>query len=66
MHTTKTLTNTNRNTDRKIMSVNYGEFYRQNSPSLYLSMNIKGIIPFIYTKGITVRKERIKKSRNVQ
>jgi hypothetical protein len=66
MRTTKKLANTNRNIDGKIMLVDYGEFYWQNSPSLYLSMNIKRNIILIYTKGITVGKERIKKSRNVQ
>lgn len=61
MRTTKKLANTNRNIDGKIMLVDYGEFYWQNSPSLYLSMNIKRNIILIYTKGITVGKERIKK-----
>jgi len=67
MPTTKQLTNTNRNTDGKIILVDYDEFYWQNSPSLYLSMNIKRNIILVYTKGITVGKERIKKkSKNVQ
>jgi hypothetical protein len=67
MHTTRKLTNTNRNTNGKIMVVDYDEFYRQNSLSLYLSMNIKRNILLVYTKEITVGKERIKKkSRNVQ
>jgi hypothetical protein len=66
MCTTKKLANTNRNTNGKIMLLYYGEFYWQNSPSLYLSMNNKRNIILVYTKGITVRKERIKKSRNVQ
>jgi hypothetical protein len=61
MPTTKKLTNTNRNTDGKIILVDYDEFYWQNSLSLYLSMNIKRNIILVYTKGITVGKERIKK-----
>ena len=48
MRTTKKLANINQNTNGKIMSVDYSEFYRQNSPLLYLSMNIKRNILLVY------------------
>jgi hypothetical protein len=41
--TTKKLLDTNRNTDEKISSVNYGDIYRQNMTSLF---------PLLFTEKI--------------
>jgi hypothetical protein len=60
MYTTKKLANTNRHTDRKSLSIDCDELYRQNSLLLYLSVNIDENIPSVYTDRIIVKKEGIK------
>jgi hypothetical protein len=59
-YTTKKLANTNRHTDRKSLSIDCDELYRQNSLLLYLSVNTDKNILSVYTDRIIVKKEGIK------
>jgi hypothetical protein len=62
-YTTRKLKNINKN----FLSVNCGELYLHNSPSLYPLVNTDKNIPLIYIKGIIVRQKGIKKkSQNIQ
>jgi len=54
------LINTNRNIDEIFLSVNCSEFYKQNTLSLYSSINTDENILSIYIKRIALKKERIK------
>ena len=60
---TKNLANTNKNTDGIFSSVDCGEFYRQTFLSLYPSVNTDRNILSVYTEGIEVGKEGIKKNQ---
>lgn len=59
--TIRKLTKPNGSTDKKILLVYCGEIYRPNFPSLNPSVNTDRNVPTVYTKGITVGKEGIKK-----
>jgi len=59
------LINTNGNTKGIFPSIDCGEFYRKNIPSLYPSVNTDINIFSIYTEKITQGKEGIKKNQNV-
>lgn len=54
---------TNGNTDIIFSLIDCGEIYRQIFPSLYQSVNTNKNISLVYTEGIAVREERIKKTR---
>lgn len=54
---------TNGNTDIIFSSIDCGEIYRQIFLSLYQSINTNKKISLVYTEGIAVREERIKKTR---
>ena len=45
----------------KIISINCSEIYRRNSFSLYPSVHIDRSFSSMYTNGITIRKEKMKK-----
>jgi hypothetical protein len=62
--TTIKLINRNRNTYSQNLSINYGEHYPQNSSSLYPLVNIDKIFLSVYTKGIIVENEGIKKTKS--
>ena len=55
--TTKNLTNTNENTNKKFLLVDFDEFYRRTFSSLYPSVNTDGNILLVYIKGIAMGKE---------
>jgi len=60
------LANTNKNTDGIFSSVDCGEFYRQTFLSVYPLVNTDRNILSVYTEGIEVEKEGIKKTRKIQ
>jgi hypothetical protein len=55
------LTNTNGNANSIFSSVDCGEFYPHNFPSLYLLVNTNENISSVYAERIVVGKEEIKK-----
>jgi hypothetical protein len=59
--TTRKLVDTNRNTNKIFSLIDYNKFYQHNILSLYPSLKTDGTILSIYIKGITVKKEGIKK-----
>jgi hypothetical protein len=56
------LANTNGNTKKIFLFVDYNEFYRQNILLLYPLVNTDINTSSVYTEGIIVEKEIIKKS----
>jgi hypothetical protein len=58
---TKNLTNTNENTNKNFLLVDFDEFYRRTFSSLYPSVNTNGNILLVYIKGIAMGKEGKKK-----
>jgi hypothetical protein len=62
--TTRKLTNINRNTDRIFSLVYCSNIYQLNFQSLNLLVDTNMNIPIIYTEGIMVGKEGIKKKLN--
>jgi hypothetical protein len=65
-NTTKNLINTNGNTGKIFLLVDCDEFYRQTFSSLYPSVNTDENILSIYTEGIAVENEGIKKAKKIR
>jgi len=61
---TKNLTNTNENTNKIFLLVDFDEFYRRTFSSLYLSVNTDRNILLVYIKGIAMGKEGKKTNSN--
>ena len=64
-NTTIKLTNTNKQIDKNIMLVNYGELFRLNMSSQQPLVNTDKNIPSVYTKKITIEKIKIKNLKSL-